>query len=70
MSKPWTCHECGGTVREVADHGRTFLVRYRGELAHRPIPADYLIDTCDGCGESWLDDKQVDYLARLLGDGE
>ncbi len=54
--------ECGGTVRLMAAPGRTW---YHG---HRdvPIPADYLLPTCDRCGEEFTTPEYEDPLEKIL----
>ncbi len=55
---PFTCGECGGTVALVTGIGRTFDGGY-------PLPNDYPMPTCEGCGEEYVSPNMEPDLATL-----
>lgn len=58
------CIECfQGAVAPTAESGRVYL--YKGN-ASVPIPDDFLIPTCDRCGEEYLDEETIDRLVEAL----
>lgn len=62
--KPFTCPECGGTVRMAKPTGETREFA-RGVSAR--IPENILIPKCDRCGELYLnaeDAKRIDTALR------
>lgn len=57
------CTQCGGSVRAKARAGRTHEFRPGITL---PIPDDLLINTCEECGETYLNDSEADQLEQRL----
>ncbi|MBI4704421.1 MAG: hypothetical protein HY744_25235 [Deltaproteobacteria bacterium] len=78
--EPFTCPECGGTVRLTTGPGRTR--EYRRGVPPLAVPDELPIPTCEDCGDSFvlvetegelnkaLDDRyrewQRDHLARVV----
>ena len=60
--KPFRCGECGSLVKALKRRGRTREYR-RGVLL--PVPDDFPIPTCVGCGEEYLSVAEAEALDRL-----
>lgn len=50
--KPFNCSECGGWVNPSPGRNRTYNL-FSNEVV--PIPNDFLIPTCEKCGEEFMD---------------
>lgn len=61
MSNEITCELCGESVAPATGPGRSFLYR-RGLTL--PVPDDFAIPTCVGCGELYLSEADHKALAR------
>jgi hypothetical protein len=61
--KKLRCAQCGeGTIRSVASAGR----REWYKTMKVEVPADFMIPTCDHCGEEWLSVRQSQALDGAL----
>jgi len=60
----FSCRECGGPVRPMPGHGRTFT-HPRGVV--REVPYDFLDPTCASCGELYYGPDTIDELLELFG---
>ncbi len=61
--QPFPCAECGGEVDYRATAGRTYDY---AEGCVLPIPDDFLIPTCDSCGEQYFTQAISERLNALL----
>src|ERR1035437_8904968 len=57
--KPFRCGVCGASVKSKKTPGRTREYR-RGVVL--PVPDDFGIPTCTGCGEEYLSVEQAEAL--------
>lgn len=56
------CTSCGGVVRLMKGPGRTYL--YRGRRVR--IPEDFPTETCVGCGEIYMSDRETIALEERI----
>jgi hypothetical protein len=59
--KPFRCPACGAGVQLVTGPGRTAAYQVDLDL---PVPDDFAIPTCSGCGEEYLTAEEGAALAR------
>ena len=63
-----TCRRCGTLIRMKAESSRTCPVD--GELMHKEVIQNLLIDRCPSCGGIWLDHDELEALLRLAAERE
>lgn len=66
MTNMFTCMECGGTVKMAAKSGRKRIIRVIARNQEVSIPDDFLIPTCEVCGENYINKQLGEELDSLL----
>jgi len=61
--RPFPCTACGATVSLAAGKGRTRLMAPGVES---PIPEDFLLPTCEECGEIFYSPEFSEPLDQLI----
>ena len=62
-SNTFRCIECGGYIRPFGGKNRTYLLKKDLPV---PIPDDFLIHTCDKCGDEYMDLETSEKLQEIL----